>query len=358
MKKKLIFINENKRVFGKKVTEGGAARSMAWQKYLESKGVRILDVPCNRVLGALYVYFRLLTLKNKRLFFLYPTVGVPLNSSNNIAQRLGCAFVKICRFSSKNNEIIFDVCDLKYEQLKDLGFQFDSMDYLKKIEYSIFKLDAKFIFASKSMMEYARTKYKIPLDNTGYCINGSNPINKKISIQRYIKIDTSKINYVYAGTLNKGRCIEQMISQFPKDPKYHLILMGTGGEWLKDNTPSNVTYIGSVEENTAHAIVGKCDIGLIPYDSSKRYYNIAYPTKLSFYLSSGIAYLSTPVNEVKKMDESLQYGWISGISDWNQLIRSVSKEEIEKKKNVVNKNKHLFYWDNILDINTFLFTNN
>jgi hypothetical protein len=37
--------------------------------------------------------------------------------------------------------------------------------------------------------------------------------------------------------------------------------------------------------------VARCDVGLIPYDDSREYYNIAYPTKLSSYIVAGIPFL-------------------------------------------------------------------
>ena len=355
MKKEILFVNENARAFGKKVTEGGASRSLAWQHYLESEGVKNLNVPQNRILGAIYVFINLLVKKNSRIFFLYPTVGVPLNSRNPIAQRLGQTFINFCKIASRKNELIFDICDLKYEQLKDLGFEFDSMDYLEKIERELFSLNTKFIFASESMMNYAVSKYRIPEVNAEYCINGSSPVDERIEIDDIVKIDETKINCVYAGTLNKGRCIELMIDKFPKDPRYQLILMGTGGDWIEQRTDKNITYLGPVEEIIAHAVTHKCDIGLIPYDEKKEYYNIAYPTKLSFYLSAGIAYLSTPVHEVERIDEMHQFGWTSEIDKWDKLICELKKEELVQKKKNSNDVKQQFYWENVLNMNTFLF---
>ena len=355
MKKELLFINENARAFGKKVTEGGASRSLAWQCYLEARGAKILNVPRNRILGSIYVYINLLARKNCKIFFLYPTVGVPVNSKNPMAQKLGLLFLKLCRIAVKSNEIIFDICDLKYEQLKDLGFEFESMDYLQIIERELFSLKAKFIFASESMMNYAVLKYHIPIENAEYCINGSNPIDEGLTTDHLIKIDTNKINCVYAGTLNKGRCIELMIERFPKDKRYQLILMGTGGDWIGQSTDPSITYLGAVEENIAHAVIQKCDIGLIPYDENKEYYNIAYPTKLSFYLSAGIAYLSTPVCEVERIDEMNQFGWREEIEKWDALIRGLRNEDIIKKKEAVNEVKSRFYWEAVLDNNKFLY---
>jgi hypothetical protein len=91
------------------------------------------------------------------------------------------------------------------------------------------------------------------------------------------------------------------------------------------------------------------DAILIPYDSQRPYYNIAYPTKLSFYITAGISFLSTNVQEVKDINNKYSIGYIKDIESWDLFIKSLSKSEILKKKENVINIKHKFLWSNIIN---------
>ena len=146
-----------------------------------------------------------------------------------------------------------------------------------------------------------------------------------------------------------------MIINFPHNDKYNLLLLGEDGEWLEDyDLPLNVSYLGAVEEKEAHYIASKCDIGLIPYDETKLYYNIAYPTKLSFYITAGIPFLSTRVNETKKIQQKYNIGFINEITDWRKTINNITLEKIKDMKFKISKIKEDFYWDNIFSENKFI----
>ena len=83
----------------------------------------------------------------------------------------------------------------------------------------------------------------------------------------------------------------------------------------------------------------------IPYDESKQYYNIAYPTKLAFYITAGIPFISTDVNEVRTIVNNYSIGYISPINQWNKIINEISLDEIKKQKEKANAIKNEFHWD-------------
>ena len=62
--------------------------------------------------------------------------------------------------AKKYNNIIFDVNDLKCEQYKDLEINKYNLNRVQEVENELFKLDAKYIFASNSMRDYAVKKYR------------------------------------------------------------------------------------------------------------------------------------------------------------------------------------------------------
>lgn len=144
-----------------------------------------------------------------------------------------------------------------------------------------------------------------------------------------------------------------MIACFPEDEQHHLYLMGPSGQWIQKKK-RNITVLGPVEEKAAHRFVSLCDVGLIPYDETRLYYQLAYPTKLSFYLTAGIAFMATPVSEVESVNEHIGAGWLAPISEWGNLIRNCSKEEIRIRKNNAQKAGARYSWDRILSGNRLI----
>lgn len=352
----MVFIDDNylhEKKYG--VKEGGIARNLAWRKWIKknSNFVSVNLIYC-KLFNYLYLSIRLLSMKNKVVFFLYPKVGFPILATGFLGDIFRYYFLKIIDIVSKKNEIIIDISDIKYEQSLDLALNQPSLSKIKIFEEKLFKKNVKFIFASNNMKNYIQKKFKLNESQCDVCINGGNINENSITIKNLINeinMNNNKIKYVYAGTLNKGRMIEKMIDVFPNNGKIILYLLGSEGEWLKDylKDKDNIKYLGAFEEEVAHAIVKCCDVGLIPYDIEKKYYNIAYPTKLSFYITAGVPYLSTPVDEILYFHDSFNLGFVEQIVFWKDTIDALSLKEIREKKLLVEKNKKFFFWNEIFN---------
>lgn len=197
-------------------------------------------------------------------------------------------------------------------------------------------------------------KYTIDPIDTTVCINGGNTLLNSSEFKYEDIINSFDMVYVYAGTLNKGRQIEELISLFPKLKYIKLVLIGEGGEWIKDFTKQqNIHYLGALEESEAHELVSKCDVGLIPYASDRFYYNLAFPTKLSFYITAGITFLSTDVQEVKNINEDYHFGIIENFQNWHNIFKVLTRDDIEFLKLKVRKHRSEFYWQNTFDKKIF-----
>lgn len=333
-----------------KIYEGGIARNEAVITWIREndKNYKELRLDKNRVQNAFTVINFLSKIKNAKILLFYPTVGVPLNKNGIVGKIVSSLFFSALKTAEKNNEILIDICDLKYEQSIDLQIDRERRKAMKNTETKLFNQNVYFNFASSSMQNYAIEKYMINPQKTGVLLNGG--INE--SVEANLSVDSSKINLVYAGTLNKGRSIEKMIDSVNGINNIHLYLLGAGGEWIDTN--SHVTYLGKMEEARAHAFVRKCDMGLIPYDESKLYYNLAYPTKLSFYLTAGIPFLSTDVSESNNVVKKYKVGYVQKLKDWKTFIGSISKEDIEAQKRNIAKIDSNFLWSSICSSNKLL----
>jgi len=141
-----------------------------------------------------------------------------------------------------------------------------------------------------------------------------------------------------------------MIEVFPDDEKYELFLMGNEGDWLRSIVDKkNIRYLGNLPEDVAMEVVTRCDVGLIPYDQTKLYYNLAYPTKLAFYLSCGIPFLSTEVQEIINWKKNNNIGYTKNIDNWNKYIKMIDRENISEEKKKIIDIKSLVYWDTIIE---------
>ena len=336
--------------------EGGTSRAVAWMNYLKShnSNLKVLSLPKNFLKFPIHFLF-LLTSFGNTIFYFHASYGLNLFSNNILKRFLADFFILMLKFASKHNTLVFDINDLKYEQAIDLELDYPDYEIINRREKIFFSVQGKYIFASESMREYAIKKYSLVPDDTSLCLNGATTYQLNENKFNNL-IDRDVINYVYSGTLNKGRSIEKMIDAFPSSNEYHLYLLGPGGEWITEYSvkKNNIHYLGSYSEEAAYNIVSQCDVGIIPYDDSRFYYNIAYPTKLPFYLVCGLTYLSTPVDEVKTVHNKYQVGHIAKIQDWSSTIQSITKEQIIEEQKTIEQIKTNFTWDQTLSHNVFL----
>ena len=332
-----------------RIDEGGASRAMAIRRYVlgNIKGIKRLYLPKSK-LRIVKHFAYLLFAGNKTLIYIYPEVGFDIIQKDKKRKLITDIWFRLIR----GKKLIFDIADIKYEQAKDLEIYRYDHDRMRDVEKEFFALPADFIFASSSMREYAVSHFDIPLERTDVCINGGNKVTGTSPLPFEKK--EGETLFVYSGTLNKGRSIEKMIGNFPEDPDKKLILMGPEGEWTRDILKDNMIYLGALPEEKAHNIVSGCDVGLIPYDNERLYYNLAYPTKLSFYLTAGIPVLSTPVSEFNKINEIRDIGWGGVLDSWSEIISSLDGSSIAAKKERAKQISDQFLWDNILKQNRFI----
>ncbi len=355
MKKYLLDCDAFRLKKNKTVTEGGMSRNHTIRNYLVEKlGYKAITTSGNSTISAIQIIFFFLLHRHHQIFVMYPTRFFLMGGTNKANRILGNLAVRSYIFGTKRNRVLMDVSDIKYEQLIDLEIPCPDLNLVEDRERKVFTSESEFIFASSSMKDFAIEKYKIDRQKCDVCINGGRKQKEKLepeveSFKNGISHDV--INCVYAGTLNKGRLIDKMLDCFCGLESAKLYLMGPMGEWIEDyltsNSIHNVYYLGSKDERIAHQIVSQCDVGLIPYDEGRLYYNIAYPTKLSFYITAGIPYLSTPVKEVMMIQE-MRIGYVGSIEDWQAVLSGITKEEITKTKERVKGQRNEFTWDSIM----------
>jgi hypothetical protein len=253
---------------------------------------------------------------------------------------------KLLQHLSVRNSVTIEVNDLPYEQAIDLELVVNEVYKIFQDKlYPLKKVD--FIFASHEMGKYIKGKFN---SNYNVVINGSNEVRDFYNTKKvHDCFNSAETKYIYAGGLNKGRQIEALISKFA-NRKEILILTGEWGEWLSDcKLPKNIYYLGKFEEDYVHYLASKCDIGIIPYDESRFYYNICYPTKASFYITAGIPFLSTPLSELKNIFQNMGIAFFVPFANWDLFITNLNKNKLAEIKYEINKVKSNFFWEELLN---------
>lgn len=338
----------------KKVTEGGMARNKAFYDYFLDRAIIInlfsasLFLRLLKIAKACFQWFyfkdKTILIHQGTFFLMFPEKLLKQKAPRKIALYL------LQRVSLRNN-VYFEVNDLRFEQAISLQLNAD-LKLLESIQIDIFSYKAlNFIFASKGLEDFAVKSYHVDQSKCQTIINGGNVLSNATKIPDIDNFSnlfkSDKINFVYAGSLNKGRQIETMLKIFQNKPGINLILMGAEGEWIK-KIANNLFYLGDFEEILAHHIVAKCDVGIIPYDARKLYYNICYPTKVSFYISAGIGTLSTPLDTLKDMYQNDTFINFCDINDWDTYLNELTAEKILKMKENARDFRKEIYWQTLL----------
>ncbi|QXU41674.1 hypothetical protein [Pedobacter sp. D749] len=336
------------------INEGGMARNLAFSDKMNLLGCRRLNMYFykDNIFRRTWAGLRLLILlscHNDKIILAHQS-AISLLFPMLTKKVSQIVFKTILTFIAKNNRLIIEVNDLPYEQAIDLDLPIhSSMLEHENLFYSI--PNCHYIFASNEMSKYVCEKYKIDKHFAEVIINGGpDALSVPFKLPNKSWIADENIKYIYAGSLNKGRQIDQLIDVFRVNASNLLILIGIWGEWLKEiDLPANVIYLGDFEEEKAHYIVSKCDIGLIPYDETKFYYNLCYPTKASFYITAGIPFLSTPLLELQNVFANKHISYFQPFQNWGKFIAGLKKTDLIDRKGDIKIEKHKFSWKYQID---------
>lgn len=331
-----------------RVTEGGVARDIAFSRALKEIAVRVQVG--GSALKNLYTVFKFLIRppKDSQIVLHYPNIGIHISDRFIIGRYIRRIYIFLIERLARTNILAIDVADMPCEQAIDLELPIPR--HYQDIEFRLFNAATTLIPASASMQYLIKTKYPIlELKKFIVCKNGGEQYRQSSFDSKHKCLSVDQTKFVYAGTLNQGRGIEQILSAFDRADAT-LYLLGSGGEWIPAQIKgsANVFYIGELSESDAFSFVSMCDVGLIPYDNERSYYNIAFPTKLSFYLAAGIPYLCTPVAEAVAIQNQYGCGWIYSIKDWRKFINTLASDDLESKKRLALKKSAEFTWRNTL----------
>lgn len=337
-----------------KVNEGGMARNKAFSEKFSSLGTNLLNVYKTNLIKRFFVLLKVVfifSFVKKKIFFIHQGTLLCLFSIFFLRIKLIRRIVFfLLNHVSKYNKLILEVNDLPYEQSKDLELKVDIIFKILEDEFYSIK-NCYYIFASNEMEKYVCLKYSIPSNYSKVIINGAPQVHDYSSVFQNEKwMESEKCKFVYAGSLNRGRQIDELLNIFNEDENNLLIVLGAEGEWLNDiDLPKNIIFLGNFEESKAHYLVSRCDFGIIPYAEDRFYYNLCFPTKVSFYLTAGLPILSTPLKELEQVFKNDEMILFVPFNNWKTEIKKINRDKSLRMKKFVNIDKKFYYWSFLLD---------
>ncbi|MDC8098920.1 hypothetical protein [Chryseobacterium rhizosphaerae] len=334
--------------------DGGMARNRAFYNYFSNRNSEIYNLYNKnigiRILNLAIFIFHFFYFKDKKILIHLGTIFTIFPKAI-LRTKIGLyCFYQFFKRLSKKNILYLEVNDLPYEQAIDLNLKVENF-YLKLQDVIFDKnLSVSYVFASHEMAKYILKKYSINSSKSQVIINGAPKMEKRRDNNKILKSYQSfDLKYIYVGTLNEGRGIDELIILFQNLNSY-LFLVGVGGEWLNERLKNinNIIYLGSFDEQQAMEITSECDFGIMHYDSSKFYYNLCYPTKNSFYISAGINVVSTKLVESQNVISKYNIFLFEDFNKWKKIIDNPLQyfEDLDEINEYI---KGQFYWNNILE---------
>lgn len=334
--------------------DGGMARNMAFHNYFSNKNSKIYNLYNKnigiRLFNLAFFFLNFLNFTDKKILIHLGTIFTIFPKAI-LRTKIGLYFLdQFFKRLSRKNILYLEVNDLPYEQAIDLNLKIENF-YLK-LQYIIFDniLNINYVFASSEMANYILENYNIDPSKSQVIINGAPKMENLRGDNEILKLyESFDLKYIYVGTLNEGRGIDELIILFQNLNSY-LFLIGVGGEWLNERLKNinNIIYLGSFDEQQAMQITSQCDFGIMHYDSSKFYYNLCYPTKNSFYISAGINVISTKLIESQNVISKYNIFLFEDFNKWKSIINSPF-QYFENLDKITEDTKDDFYWDNILE---------
>lgn len=340
-------------------TNGGANREEALSEFLSKQGAgRIIVQERNvwkskrlRMLRPQSILREIKSFSPDVLVMDYPSFPFFWEHRAGLYYFFSLLFANLIRrwANTSGAKIVIDVMDLPAYQHSDLGIPMHmSMRQFAIFDKTVLGAADCIWICSQSLQELVQKKYGISPEKLRLVVNGANRYEFDDLPERE---PGGRFRFVYCGSLDKERGVEPLINAYYKAniDFAELHISGEGGEWIAAKYPgNNIVYHGTLNDIDAAKLASQCDMGIIYYPQIG-YYQLAYATKLSFYVCNGIPVLCTDVNETGGAVLDYGTGMVVDIDQFVGTMRSIaqSRENITKYQKAILSMKDNLYWDSL-----------
>jgi glycosyltransferase involved in cell wall biosynthesis len=304
------------------VFDGGTNRRQALEAFVASRGGTRLEVRdprqwrsrAGRLMRVASLIAQVRAARPRVVLLSYPSY--PFYWRHRVTPYLcmSLLFAAALRRESRRSgfKIVIDITDLPVFQYRDLGFEIGMSPRTMRCfdRFILSRADMLWV-CSSGLVELIAETYSIERKNMVFAPNGHDMGGVPAAV------DAGVFRFAYAGSLNRARGIGVMLDAFlasrTDDAEIHLC--GPYGEWIgNEYDDRRIVHHGALTDAQAREELAGCDIGVIPYPESG-YYNLAFPTKLAFYLSLGMPVLCTKAVEAAEYVERTGIGMSHRVDD-------------------------------------------
>lgn len=215
-------------------------------------------------------------------------------------------------------------------------------------ERTLFELADVIWVVSERERDWIADFYKI--DKKKFIIAPNGNLRQSLPAKELPK---DKIKFVYAGSLFRdlkeiNLLLKIMAELAPRG--IELYIMGYGGDWIKAAHPAaNIHLLGSLTHAEAEQYVKGCDVGLLLYPSEEKLFDIAFPVKMSLYITSGKPIVSLDSPTMKEFIEKNAVGLVTPLAGLKGTIITIAADHDLRNRLAANcaKIKESLYWDAI-----------
>lgn len=246
----------------------------------------------------------------------------------------------------KHFGIVIDIMDLPAYQFQDLGFELEMKpEILKRFDRYVFGMADLLWVCSGSIARIINQDY------------GIDPFRMVVALNGYpdqqfpLDFDGRQLKLAYAGTLNRERGLEAVFDNLLTGPgDFQVDLCGPSGEWIGSKySDPRLVYHGAITDSAAREVLSDCNLGLIPYPE-RGYYNLAFATKLAFYLGMGMPVLCSDVDETGDYVRNMGVGLCAPVSRFSEAVQSIVPANLLEWREQALKVRGMFSWNSIYQL--------
>lgn len=273
-----------------------------------------------------------------------------------ICENLWCAYLGTVAAKELGIKVIFDYHGVVPEENEFDGYckkDDKKYTYLKEIEKEALLNSNSIICVSNSFKKYLVNEFNLQEQHIKVipcCINRemlNYDQDARHEIRSKLGVENRKV-LIYAGSITKYQCIEEMVWIFKelkkKDNRFFFIFLSAYTNYnifqklFRDNGISSKDYyIGSVPHNKVQKYNWAADFGLIIREEHLLN-RVASPTKIAEYMSAGLTIIGTEgIGDLDEMEISkvlLKYDEIKNKE--TQKLNSIIELEISEKIRLAN----------------------
>jgi len=217
----------------------------------------------------------------------------------------------------------------------------------------IYRTDLIFV-VSESIGKWYVNRYKLNNLHVVYNyprVDGQAPAGSPTILREKFGLRNDECLFIYQGVLGGGRYIDLILDVFSNiDKSKHIVFMGYG-EW-EDKVKAvvqkfpNMHFHPAVKPTEVLGYTRSADVGLSLIENTCLSYYTTLANKVVEYIVAGVPIITTNFPEPMKIINAYNCGW--AVEAEKQviidLINSISKKDIEDKKNNALKCRHNFSW--------------